>query len=98
MPAALQVLAQLLVIVDLAVEYDDHVAVFGHDRLVPAIQVQNFQARCTQRNSFRFEHSLLIRSAVEQRPHRLSNPAVRRAKALPRKPDYSAHVWILSSD
>src|ERR1700751_89059 len=46
---------QLEVIVNLAVESDSEIAIFGQDRLVSGVQINNFQARRTHRKKIRLK-------------------------------------------
>src|SRR5450631_1691989 len=82
-------------IVDLAVKNDHYIAVFCRDGLIAAIQIQNFQPGGSQRDALGFKHSLLIRSTVQQRTHRISNPRSWWVKRLPRKPCNSTQIVTL---
>jgi len=57
-------------IVNLAVERDGVRGVLAHDRLVAAMQVDNFQAGCTQRNQAGFKNALLVGPTMDQALHR----------------------------
>jgi len=56
--------AQLLMIEDLAVKNENHISIRALQRLVASAQVQDPQARCPERNLFRFELSLVVWTAV----------------------------------
>ncbi len=66
MAQLLQLGAHFEVVVDLAVEDDDGVAVFGRDGLVAVLEVDNFQAGRAQRADRRLVNALLVGSAVDQ--------------------------------
>ncbi len=74
MAVLLQFAAQLLVVVDLAVEDDHGIAVCGVDGLVARCQIDDFQARGGQRNQVRFENALLVGSAVDNRRSGFPDP------------------------
>jgi hypothetical protein len=92
MATALQLGPQFLVIVDFAVENDGSVAVFGGDGLASRLEVNNLQARCTHRYDMRFEDTLLIRSAMDQRFRGVSNATGIRNPVLMRKAGDSAQL------
>ena len=62
--------AQLVVVKDLTVEDHDHIAIRANQRLVATLQVENAQASSSQRNQFRGEAALMVRSAVHERIER----------------------------
>src|SRR5437899_10762738 len=66
-------IAKFLVIIDFTVEHQDHIAVFAADGLVPASEINDPKAHCAQRNIRRLVESLLVRTAVDQRPDGVSN-------------------------
>src|SRR5439155_19613500 len=66
-------LAQFLLIIDFTVDYQDHIAVFAAEGLVPASEINDPEAHCAQRNIRRLVESLLVRTAVDQRPVGISN-------------------------
>ncbi len=70
MPARFQFAAQFEVIVDFAVERDHVRGVFADDRLIAAVQVDNFQAGGAQRDHRGLKDALLVRSTVDQAIHR----------------------------
>ena len=78
-PQVLQFGAQLEVVVNLSVEDDSSVAVFGQDGLIALSQVDDFQACCAQGKEIRLEDALLIGPAVDQRSGGLSDSFRRRA-------------------
>jgi len=51
MPEFFQFRPYFEVIVDLSVEGDSEIAVFGENRLVPGIQIDNFEACCAYREN-----------------------------------------------
>lgn len=71
MTEALQFDPQFFMIVNLAVEYDGRI--FGPDRLVTRVEIDDFQASCAHRTELRLEETLLVGSAVNQRCRRVSN-------------------------
>ena len=58
--------AQLEVIVNLSVEDDPTIAVFGKNGLIAMIQVDDFQPRRAQRKKFGLKDALLVGPAVNQ--------------------------------
>ena len=72
--ARFQFRAQFLVVVNLAVEDDDRVAVFRGNGLVARGEVDDFQPRGAQGNQVRFENALLVRPAVDDRGNGAPNP------------------------
>lgn len=79
-------------IVDFAIENDSEVAIFGGERLVARLEINNFQARCSQRHGMRFEDTLLIRSAMDQRFRGISNATGIRNPVFVCKADNSAQL------
>src|SRR5690348_3017613 len=75
-------LAQLAVVVDLAVEDDNGISVLGRHRLISGIQVYDFQPRGAQRNEIRLVNSLMVRPAMDQGGNRILN-AVRLDSSFP---------------
>ena len=73
-PQLFQLAPQLGVIVDLAVEDDHGIAVFGNDGLVAGFQVDDLQARGRQRYAVGFKDTLLVRSAVQNGSRRIPDP------------------------
>src|SRR5580692_6000182 len=67
MTAPLQLDSQLRMVVDLAVERDDDVAILGNNRLIAPAEVDDFEASRAQRGRLRFENALLVGSAMNQR-------------------------------
>jgi hypothetical protein len=63
----LQFAAHFQMIVDLAVENNHRIAIAGNDRLIPAFNVDDLQARSAERNTFRFMNALLIWTSMENR-------------------------------
>ena len=76
--ALFQFPAQFQVIVDLAVEDDDGVAVFGHDGLIAALDVDNLQPRRAQRDGVGLKDALLVRTAMDDARNRILDAAGRR--------------------
>ena len=66
-------IAQFLVIIDFTVEHQDHIAVFAAEGLVPAGEINDPEAHGAQRNIGRLVDSLLVRTAVDQRPDGVLN-------------------------
>ena len=64
MTAPFELRAQFQVVVNLAVEDDYSVAVFGNDRLAAGIEIDDLQPRRAERNGARFENALLVGAAV----------------------------------
>ena len=58
--------AQFQVIVDFAVEDDYSVAIRREDRLIAALEVNNFQAGGAKRADFGLEDALLVRAAMDE--------------------------------
>jgi len=58
--------AKFLVIVDFAVESNDRIRVITRDRLVAGLDINDFQSRRAERDDPGLEHSLLVRSAMNQ--------------------------------
>jgi len=65
--AALQFEPQFGMVVNFAVENDDTVAAGVVNRLVAGLQVDDFQTGGAERDRGRFVHTLLVRSAMQQR-------------------------------
>ena len=63
------------VIVDLAVEDDDRVAVVGDHRLVAGLEIDDFQARRAQGNDSGLIYRPAVRSTVRKRFHRIPDAA-----------------------
>jgi hypothetical protein len=61
-----ELVADLKVIINFAVENDHGVAIFGKNWLIPGRQVNNLEAGRTNRARSRLKHSLLIRSAMNE--------------------------------
>ncbi len=88
--ALLQFTAQFQMIVNLAVEDDDSVAILGNNGLIAALNVDNLQPRSAQRDGVRLKDALLIRTAMDNARHRILDSA-RRGRAMPmRKAGYAA--------
>ena len=79
-PALFQFAAQFQVIVDLAVEDDDGVAILGNDGLISARNVDNLQARRAQRDGFGLKDALLVRTAMNECRYRILDSAGRRGR------------------
>jgi hypothetical protein len=88
MPARAQILTQLRVIVDLAIERHPHRAVLVAERLMASLDIHDRQAANADSHSSREigVHPLIVRASVAQRrahrPHRIS-PGVVRAPSDP---------------
>ena len=52
-------------VVDLAIKNDNGVAILGYDGLIPAVNVDNLQARRAERDGLGLKDSLLVRTAVD---------------------------------
>ena len=85
MAALFQFPAQFQMIVDLAVEDDDGVAVLGKDGLIAALNVDDLQARRAQRDGLGFKDALLVRTAMDERRNRILDAAGRRGATSVRK-------------
>ncbi len=90
-----QLLAQLAVVVDLAVADHDHVAVLAGDRLVAAVDVDHGQAGDTYRHPFVREHAARVGPAVSQGlAHALDQPRLDRAVAVERAGDPAHRLGV----
>ncbi len=69
-----QFFAKLGVVVDLAVENDDGVAIVAAHRLLAAAQIDDLQPDSAKRNRGRFPNALLIGSAMGDGTSGLMNP------------------------
>jgi len=58
--------ADLKMVINFAVEDDYGVAIFGKNRLIPGCQVNNLEARSTERAGSRLKYTLLIWSAMNK--------------------------------
>ncbi len=81
MSALFQFAAQFQVIVDLAVEDDDGVAILGQDGLIAALHVDDLQPRRAQRDSLGLKDALLVRAAMDDARNRILDSAGRRGAA-----------------
>ena len=91
MPGFLQFGTKFEVVVDLAVEDDDGVAVVGANGLVAGFQVEDLQAGCAQRAGSRFVDALLVRTAMDQGRRGRCDPLRTRQSVLMCETNYSAH-------
>jgi hypothetical protein len=91
----LQLPAQLHVVVKLAIEDEDGVAVIAGHGLIALLQVDDFKTNGSQRHIARFPHALLIGAAVNQRSSDLPDPIWIRAFFEMCEPSYPAHVSII---
>ncbi len=66
-PRASQLVAQLDVVVDLAIADDDHRSVLARDRLIACLEVDDRQAADAEPDSGRDVRALSVRSAVDER-------------------------------
>ena len=94
MPELFQFFPDFDVIVDLAVESDSEIAVFGEDRLVPRVQVDDFQARRTHREKAGLKYALLVGPPVDQCCRRILNSAGRRGPGFMRISYDSAQLFV----
>ena len=67
MAECFQFAAQFLVVVDFAVEHDGDIAIFRQNRLVAGAEVDDLEPRRAHGAEARLEHTLLVRSAMNQR-------------------------------
>jgi len=74
--------SQLEVVVNLSVENDSAVAIFREDGLVAVIQVDDFEARGTQREKAGLKDALLIGAAMNERCGGLADTFRGRAPVL----------------
>src|SRR5271157_1371835 len=58
--------AQFRVVVDFAVEHDGYIAIFGQNGLVARAEVYNLEPRRAHRAEAGLEHTLLVRSTMNQ--------------------------------
>src|SRR5713101_843863 len=65
-----QFVSQFTVIVDLAVENDDRLAVFAEQRLLAGLQIDDLQAHRSQGNVRGFVCALLVRTPMNERVRR----------------------------
>src|SRR5258708_37202176 len=82
MPEVFQLGPYFEVIVNLAVEGDSEIAVFGENRLVPGVQVDDFQARRAHREKAGLKYALLVWPPVDQRCRGVLNAAGRGGPSL----------------
>ena len=94
MPEFFQFAPYFEVIVNLAVEGDSEIPVFGKNRLVPGVQVDDFQARRAHREKAGLKNALLVRPPVDQRCGGLLNAPRRRAPVLMRISYDSAQLFV----
>ena len=88
----LQVPAQLHMVVDLAVEDQNGVAIVAGHGLVAVLQIDDLEPNGAQRNVARFPHALLIGAAMDQRSSDLPDPVRIRAFLEMCKSGDPAHV------
>src|SRR5271157_1785930 len=84
--ALFQLAPQLRVVVDLAIEDDHGIAVFGNDGLVTGFQVDDLQARGCQRYAVGFKDTLLVRPTVQNGICCVPDPSGVGAKVIMCKP------------
>lgn len=84
--------SNFLVIVNFSVEYNSDFAVVGDDRLVTALQINYFEARCAHREDARAVHSALVRPAVRERRGGLFDALRVGSPVLMRESRYSAQL------
>src|SRR4051812_18422036 len=99
MPARLQFVAQLFVVVDLPVENDRNGAIFVEDRLIAGLEVDDAEPPHAESNLVAEVKALGIRPAV---PHRVAHSVDQRAVcvragALRRDPGYATHADVPQS-
>src|SRR5208282_3791189 len=70
MAETFQFAAQFRVVVDFAVEHDGYIAIFGQNGLVARAEVYDLEPRRTHRAEAGLEHTLLVRSTMNQRGRR----------------------------
>ena len=61
-----QFASQFLVVVDFAVEHDGYIAIFRQNRLIAETEIYDFEPRCAQGTKAGLEHTLLVRSTMNQ--------------------------------
>lgn len=94
--AIFQFLAKFTVIVDLAVENDDGVAIFGRDRLIACGEIDDLESSRSQRDGVRLKNSLLVRPPM-QKSGRGPADAIRLRHPIGlRKTRYPAQSWYYS--
>ena len=82
-------------IVNLAVEDQDGVAIVADHGLIAALQIDDLEAHRAQGNDFRFVGTLLVRTAMNQRVGSRANTCGVEYAAAVRKPGYAAQVTLL---
>src|SRR6202040_2657637 len=82
--------AQFAVVVDLAVEDQDGVAVVADHGLIAALQIDDLEAHRAQGNDWRFVDALLVRPAMNQGVRSRANSFGVEDTVAVRKPGYTA--------
>src|SRR6266568_177869 len=95
-PELLEFFPQFQVVVNLAVEGDPGIAVFGKNRLIARSEIDDFQSRCAHREKARLKYALLVRPAMDQRRRCLPDSLGRRGPVLMRISDDSAQIFCLA--
>ncbi len=90
-PELFQFAAQLCVIINLSVEDDRAIAIFGPHRLIAAFQINNLEANGAHREVAGFENAVLIRASVMQFRNGAANHTRRWAVAEVSKTSNTAH-------
>jgi hypothetical protein len=88
----LQFTAQLLVVINFAVEDDGDIAIFRQNRLVAGTEVDNLEPRGAHRQEAGFEHTLLVRATMKQRGDGPPNAIRVRCPMLVREADDSTQL------
>ncbi len=91
-PGSFKLVAQFIVIEDLAVEDNDHVAIRADQRLIAALEIEDAQSSCAERDQLRFKAALVIRPTVHQGVQRTVQNAVWQTCFDMRIPEDSTHI------
>jgi len=93
MPRLCQFLAQVSVVIELAIENYDRVAVIGGHRLVATFEIDDAQPDGSQRHFRGFPDALLVWPAMNQRSRDFPDPLRIRDLLKMSKPSYPAHFF-----
>ena len=79
-------------VVDLAIEHDSDVAIFGENGLVSGTEIDNLEPGCPQRADARLKYALLVGATMKQCRGRIPNTIGIRRPMFVGETDDSAQV------
>lgn len=92
MAESLKFAPDFVMVVDFAVEYNGHIAIFRNNGLVAGREVYNLEPRPAHTAEAGLEHTLLVRPTMNECREGAMNPTRVGCPSLPRKANNAAQV------